>query len=158
MASVVDVETRDTIRQFLDGHFTTLESLEQVGELLSAEEHTHIQLEEEASAASKRVDELSVEATAAADRVHAKALELIDVHSQIASSISNSTTSAWEFGDGTAVMDFVGALASDLQTYWRLRQAKEYMDVVLNIELIAERAARALPRDTQGALSAFSSA
>ncbi|KAJ2080102.1 hypothetical protein H4R24_003307 [Coemansia sp. RSA 988] len=158
MASVVNVETRDAIRQFLDGHFTTLESLEQVGELVSAEEHTHTQLEEEARVASKNVDELSIKATAAADSVHTSALELIDVHSQIAGSIADSTTSTWEFGDRTVVMDFVGALASDLQTYWKLRYAKEYMDVVLNIELIAERASRALPKDTQGMLSTLSSA
>ncbi|KAJ2607345.1 hypothetical protein H4S08_004855 [Coemansia sp. RSA 1365] len=158
MASVVDVETRDTIRQFLDGHFTTIESLEQVGELLSAEKHTHTQLEEETRLASRRVDELSVKAAAAANSVHEKALELIDIHSQIAGSITDSNASNWEFGDGTAVMDFVGALASNLQTYWKLRQAKEYMDVVLKIEQIAERAAQALPGDTQGIVSALSKA
>ncbi|KAJ2480483.1 hypothetical protein IWW56_002427 [Coemansia sp. RSA 2131] len=156
MAALVNSESRQAIQQFLGDNFTSLESLELVDDLLKEEERTHAQLEQEAAAASKTTQSLVAEASGVADSVHSKAMRLINVHSKVVGSTADESVSAWEFRDGTAVMELVSKLAAELQTYRRLRQAKEYIDEFIEIEKIAEQAAQNMAKSSQGVLSAYS--
>ncbi|KAJ2825675.1 hypothetical protein IWW50_002742, partial [Coemansia erecta] len=146
------------IQQFLDDNFTSLESLGLVQDLLAEEERTHALLEHEAAAASAATKTLSTEAAGVAERVHSKAMQLIDVHSKVVGSTADENVSAWEFRDGTVVMELVSKLAQELQTYRRLSQAKEYIDAFIEIEKNAEQAAQSMAKNAQGVLSAYSAA
>ncbi|KAJ1867824.1 hypothetical protein LPJ78_000696 [Coemansia sp. RSA 989] len=156
MTGVVNLETRQAIQQFLDGNFTSLESLGLVEELLKEEERTHAQLEREVEEACDAAKTVSAEATNIANSVHEQAMGLIDVHSQLVESAGNE--SSWEFRDGTEVMELVSALAAELQKHQKLRQAKQYIDAFIAVKQISEQAERSLERDGQGVLSAYGSA
>ncbi|KAJ2847669.1 hypothetical protein IWW36_003736 [Coemansia brasiliensis] len=153
MTGVVNLETRKAIQQFLDGSFTSLESLELVEELLKEEERTHAQLEREVEEACDAAKAVSAEASNIANNVHEQAMGLIDVHSQLAESAGSETS--WEFCDGTQVMGLVSALAAELQTHQRLKQAKQYIDAFIAVKRTSEQAKCSLGRDAQGMLSAY---
>ncbi|KAJ1728015.1 hypothetical protein LPJ61_004269, partial [Coemansia biformis] len=158
MEAAIDVAALGEIQQFLDGHFTTLDSLELVDDLLRDAEHTQAQLEAEAAEASRTVEALSADASRVADSVRAKALELIDVHSRAVGPAADERTSTWEFRDGAANMELVAALASELHTYRRLSLAKEYVDAVVQVEAAAAQAAQGAAKNPQAVLAAFGSA
>ncbi|KAJ2772651.1 hypothetical protein IWQ57_001676, partial [Coemansia nantahalensis] len=99
--------------------------------------------------------EAASEAARVAASANAKALELIGVHDE---AVGPASASAWGFRDGTATMELAAALAGELQTYQRLRRAKEYVDAVVAIEAAAAQAATAAADQPQGVLAAFSSA
>ncbi|KAJ1819907.1 hypothetical protein LPJ56_003550, partial [Coemansia sp. RSA 2599] len=147
-------ETLESVRQFLDGHFSTLESLELVDELLRDEEETNALLDEELKAAENATQALHQEAGAVAEKVRAESLRLIDIHSEIVGSTADDDVSAWQFREGTEIMSLVAVLAAELQSYERLKRSKEYIDIVVDVEQTKVQAKEDLARSKQGVLAA----
>ncbi|KAJ2483731.1 hypothetical protein EV174_002862 [Coemansia sp. RSA 2320] len=143
-------------QQFLDGHFSTLESLELIDDVLINEESTHVQLESALDVASRATQALQEESVGISKALHDKALVLTDLHSEVVGETADNCVSAWQFRDGTEVMELVASLADELQSYEKLRHAKSYIDALLDIEQAKHDANQCLSTNAQGLLSAFS--
>ncbi|KAJ2747850.1 hypothetical protein GGI20_000145 [Coemansia sp. BCRC 34301] len=157
MTNIDDDVALRAARLFLDGHFTTLESLELIEDLLSGEESTHAQLQRGLERAACETEALREEAADISQFLHDKALALIDLHSEVVGATVDDTVSAWQFRDGTDTMDLVAALATELQSYDKLCHAKTYIDALLEIEQAKSSAQQSLAANPQGVLSAYSS-
>ncbi|KAJ2091786.1 hypothetical protein GGI16_005971, partial [Coemansia sp. S142-1] len=156
---MTNIETdvaQNAARQFLDGHFATLESLELIDDLLSGEENTHAQLQKDLENASRATEALREEAVEISQSLRDKALTLIDVHSEVVGSAADDNVSAWQFRDGTETMDLVATLATELQSYDKLSRAKTYIDALLEVEQAKQSARQSLSTNPQGMLSAYS--
>ncbi|KAJ2593633.1 hypothetical protein H4R99_006037 [Coemansia sp. RSA 1722] len=148
------VDAQESVKQFLNGHFATLESLELVNELLRDEEETNALLEEELKAAQKTTQALHQEASVIAENVRAESLRLIDIHSKIVGASADDDVSAWQFREGTRIMDLMATLAAELQGYERLKRSKEYIDIVVDVEQTADQAKKDLALNKQSVLAA----
>ncbi|KAJ2736654.1 hypothetical protein IW152_000623 [Coemansia sp. BCRC 34962] len=155
MANLEADVAHEAVRQFLDGHFATLESLELIGDLLNDEESTHAQLEKDLDNASHATEALRDEATDISQSLHAKALALIDLHSEVVGASTDESVSAWQFRDGTETMDLVADLAAKLESYGKLSCAKTYIDTLLEVEQARQSARQSLSKSPQGMLSAY---
>ncbi|KAJ2395714.1 hypothetical protein GGF41_008711, partial [Coemansia sp. RSA 2531] len=156
---MTNIETdvaQNAARQFLDGHFATLESLELIDDLLSGEENTHAQLQKDLENASRATEALREEAVEISQALRDKALTLIDVHSEVVGAAADDSVSAWQFRDGTETMDLVATLATELQSYDKLSRAKTYIDALLEVEQAKQSARQSLSTNPQGMLSAYS--
>ncbi|KAJ2377620.1 hypothetical protein IW150_001274 [Coemansia sp. RSA 2607] len=142
------------LQQFLDNHFPSLESLSLVEGLLRGEEETKSTLEDELRAAQTREAELEMEASGISERIRAESLKLIDIHSEIVGASADDDVSAWQFREGTETMELVSKLAAELQTYERLQQSKDYIDIVVDVEKTVEQAKSGISKDSQSVLVA----
>ncbi|KAJ1842235.1 hypothetical protein LPJ73_005863, partial [Coemansia sp. RSA 2703] len=142
------------LQQFLDNHFPSLESLSLVEGLLRGEEETKSTLEDELRAAQTRKAKLEIEASGISERIRAESLKLIDIHSEIVGASADDDVSAWQFREGTETMELVSKLAAELQTYERLQQSKDYIDVVVDVEKTVEQAKSGISKDSQSVLVA----
>ncbi|KAJ1893579.1 hypothetical protein LPJ66_005665 [Kickxella alabastrina] len=147
-------DTKTSVQQFLDGNFTTLDSLELVDELLRGAESTHALLGDELRAAHEEKQSLLKEAIDLVERVHNESLKFIDVHSEVVGSSTDENVSAWQFRDGTEAMELVSKLAAELETYERLGESKKYIDVVVDMEQAKEQVKQNLTKDPQSVLAA----
>ncbi|KAJ2899119.1 hypothetical protein IWW38_001111 [Coemansia aciculifera] len=157
MTSIEEDVALQAARQFLDGHFATLESLELIEDLLSGEENTHAQLQNDLERATRETEALREEAADISRLLHDKALVLIDLHSEVVGgAAADDTVSAWQFRDGTETMTLVATLATELQSHDKLSRAKTYIDELLEIEQAKASARQSLTTNPQGVLSAYS--
>ncbi|KAJ1939129.1 hypothetical protein GGF37_004521, partial [Kickxella alabastrina] len=147
-------DTNTSVQQFLDGNFTTLDSLELVDELLRDAESTHALLEDELRAAHEEKQSLLKEGIDLVERVHNESLKFIDVHSEVVGSSTDENVSAWQFRDGTEAMELVSKLAAELETYERLGESKKYINVVVDMEQAKEHVKHNLTKDPQSVLAA----
>ncbi|KAJ2815854.1 hypothetical protein GGI24_005915, partial [Coemansia furcata] len=146
----------EVARQFLDGHFATLDSLELIDDLLSGEESTHAQLQKDLENASLSTEALRDEAADISQALHDRALVLIDLHSEVVGETADDNVSAWQFRDGTETMDLVATLAAELESFDKLNRAKTYIDALLEVEQAKQSARQSLSTNPQGMLSAYS--
>ncbi|KAJ2810296.1 hypothetical protein H4S07_002745, partial [Coemansia furcata] len=146
----------EVARQFLDGHFATLDSLELIDDLLSGEESTHAQLQKDLENASLSTEALRDEAADISQALHDRALVLIDLHSEVVGETADDNVSAWQFRNGTETMDLVATLAAELESFDKLNRAKTYIDALLEVEQAKQSARQSLSTNPQGMLSAYS--
>ncbi|KAI9503288.1 TIP-1 family-domain-containing protein [Coemansia spiralis] len=159
MSDIANEAASSEVKRFLDGHFTNLESLELVSDLLRDEKRTHALLEQELNTAHESTQAVFTEARGIAKKVNDEALKLVDLHSKVVGSTADESVSAWQFRDGTEIMQLISLLAAKLGTYRKLNQAKEYIDVVVDIEQTKANAAQCLSmKDSRGVLDAYSHA
>ncbi|KAJ1668893.1 hypothetical protein IW140_000041 [Coemansia sp. RSA 1813] len=149
----------DDVQRFLDGHFTSLESLELVNDFLRDEERTHASLEKDLETTHQHTQAVLSEASSVADKVNAESLKLIDLHSKVVGSAADESVSAWQFRDGTEIMKLVASLAARLGEHQKLSQAKASVDVLVDIEQTKAMATQCLDeKDSQGVLAAYTHA
>ncbi|KAJ1796626.1 hypothetical protein LPJ59_003634 [Coemansia sp. RSA 2399] len=149
----------DDVQRFLDGHFTSLESLELVEDFLRDEERTHASLEKELDATHRHTQAMFTEAGSVADKVNAESLKLIDLHSKVVGFAADESVSAWQFRDGTEIMKLVASLAARLREHQKLSQARAAVDVLVDVEQTKAMATQCLAeKDSQGVLAAYTHA
>lgn len=148
-----------TQQRFLDSHFTTLESLELIDDIIGSQTHTQQQLKDDLDQTSQTTKTLAVEAESVSQQVHKRALELIDLHSEVVGDTADESVSAWQFRDGTEIMDLVAKLADETESYKRLKQTKQYVEVLVDISRQSKLTEQCLGKSNyQGALSAYKDA
>ncbi|KAJ1943043.1 hypothetical protein FBU59_003024, partial [Linderina macrospora] len=148
---MISPDSNTAVRSFLDGQFATVDSLELLPELLQEEERTHKLLEDELQQAKRTTASLSTESRAIIANARSRASDLLSIRNTLVT----DTDSLRHFGDESEAMALVSVLADDLRAYRKLTQAKAYVDAVVEIETVRDRATRAIPANMQGAMAAF---
>ncbi|KAJ1732074.1 hypothetical protein LPJ72_003614 [Coemansia sp. Benny D160-2] len=158
-SAIANSSNNDDLQRFLDSHFTSLESLELVGDFLRAEEHTHALLEADLETARKHTEAVVGEASEVISKVNAESLRLIDLHSKVVGSSVDADVSAWQFRDGTKIMKLVASLAAGVGEHKKLSQTKAYVDVVVDVEQTKAMASQCRDEgDSPGMLAAYTHA